>query len=49
MIIAHRGASYDAPENTIEAVNLAWNKDADAVEVDVHLTIDGHVIVMHVP
>ena len=37
MYIAHRGASYDAPENTLAAVKLAWDKNADAVEIDVHL------------
>ena len=47
MIIAHRGASYDAPENTIASVNLAWKQSADAVEVDVHLSKDNHVIVIH--
>ena len=34
-IIAHRGASYDAPENTLESVRLAGEQKADAVEVDV--------------
>ena len=29
-IIAHRGASHDAPENTLSSVNLAWKRDADA-------------------
>ena len=46
-IIAHRGASYDAPENTLPAVNLGWQQNADAVEVDVHLSKDGHIVVMH--
>ena len=46
-IIAHRGASHDAPENTLAAVELAWEQLADAVEVDVHLTIDGELIVCH--
>ncbi len=46
-IIAHRGASFDAPENTLAAVNLAWRQRADAVEVDVHLTRDGHLAVIH--
>src|SRR3954466_12398745 len=46
-IIGHRGASYDAPENTLSAVNLAWQQGADAVEVDVHLSRDGRVIVIH--
>lgn len=46
-IIAHRGASYDAPENTLAAIRLCWEQRADAVEVDVHLTADGQVIVIH--
>ena len=46
-IIAHRGASFDAPENTLPAVRLAWEQDADAVEVDVFLSSDGRVVVSH--
>jgi glycerophosphoryl diester phosphodiesterase len=46
-IIAHRGASAYAPENTLAAVNLAWEMDADAVEVDVHQSKDGRIIVCH--
>ena len=46
-IIAHRGASYRAPENTLAAVNLAWKLGADVVEVDVHLTRDRKIMVMH--
>jgi len=46
-IIAHRGASYDAPENTLAAVRLAWEQGADAVEVDVHLSRDNRVVVIH--
>jgi glycerophosphoryl diester phosphodiesterase len=46
-IIAHRGASYLAPENTVAAAQLAWAKGADAVEVDVHLSQDGRVMVIH--
>ncbi len=46
-IIAHRGASYDAPENTLPAINLAWEQGADAVEVDVHLSRDGRLAVIH--
>jgi glycerophosphoryl diester phosphodiesterase len=34
-IIAHRGASYDAPENTRAAIELAWRQNADAVEIDI--------------
>lgn len=47
LIVAHRGASYDAPENTIAASRLAWKQGADAVELDVHLTADNRVIVIH--
>jgi len=39
-IIAHRGASYIAPENTVAAANLAWKLEADAVECDIHLSSD---------
>ncbi len=46
-IIAHRGASHDAPENTLAAARLAWAQHADALEVDVHLTRDGRLAVIH--
>jgi glycerophosphoryl diester phosphodiesterase len=46
-IIAHRGASHDAPENTLAAMRLAWEQGADAIECDVHLTRDGELAVMH--
>jgi glycerophosphoryl diester phosphodiesterase len=45
--IAHRGASYLAPENTIAAANLAWQLNADAVECDVYLSSDNRVMVIH--
>jgi len=48
-IAAHRGASEKAPENTLAAVRLAWEVGSDAVEVDVRLTRDGEVVVMHDP
>ena len=47
IFIAHRGASYLAPENTVAAVNLAWELGADAVEVDVFLAKDNRVMVNH--
>jgi len=47
MIIAHRGASHDAPENTLASVNLAWERGVDAVEVDVHLSKDKRIMVIH--
>jgi glycerophosphoryl diester phosphodiesterase len=46
-LIAHRGASFDAPENTLAAIRLAWQQNADAVEIDVHLTRDGAIVAMH--
>lgn len=46
-IVAHRGASYDAPENTMAATNLAWKQNADAVETDIYLGKDGKLIVFH--
>ena len=46
-IIAHRGASHDAPENTLAAVRLAWQQRADGVEVDVQFSKDGKLAVIH--
>lgn len=46
-IVAHRGASIEAPENTLAAVELAWQLHADAVEIDVQLTRDGKLAVIH--
>ncbi len=46
-IVAHRGASGDAPENTMAAFNLAWAQKADAVECDVQLSKDGRIVVIH--
>jgi glycerophosphoryl diester phosphodiesterase len=46
-IIAHRGSSFLAPENTLAAVKLAWLERADAVEVDVWLTADGQIVALH--
>lgn len=47
LIIAHRGASADAPENTLAAFRLAWEQGADAVEMDLRLTRDNQVAVIH--
>lgn len=47
IITAHRGASYDAPENTLAAFKLAWEQGADAFEGDFYLTADGQVICAH--
>ena len=47
MFIAHRGASYLAPENTVASAKLAWELGADAVEVDIHLSKDNRIMVIH--
>jgi len=47
MIIAHRGESYDAPENTLASINLAWERGATAVECDVHLSKDNEIVIIH--
>lgn len=46
-IVAHRGASRDAPENTIAAFRLAWRQGADAIEGDFRLTKDRRIVCMH--
>jgi len=46
-IIAHRGASFDAPENSLSAMKLAWEQNADAVELDLWLSKDGRLVVFH--
>ena len=48
-VIAHRGASFYAPENTLSAFEIAIKQNADAIELDVCLSKDGHVIVIHGP
>lgn len=46
-IIAHRGASAYAPENTMAAFRKALDMKADGIELDVHLTKDNHIVVIH--
>ncbi len=46
-IWAHRGASAYAPENSLEAFQEAIDQGADGVELDVHLSADGRVVVIH--
>jgi glycerophosphoryl diester phosphodiesterase len=45
--VAHRGASYLAPENTVASIQLAWELDAPAAECDIMLTADQQVILFH--
>ena len=47
VIVAHRGASYDAPENTLAAFRLAWQQGADGIEADFHLSSDGRIVCIH--
>lgn len=49
IIFAHRGASAHAPENTLAAFELALAQNADAIELDVKLSADGRVVVIHDP
>ena len=49
MVVAHRGASIEQAENTIEAFEAAIDAGADSVEFDVRLTADGHAVVTHDP
>jgi glycerophosphoryl diester phosphodiesterase len=46
-VVAHRGASAAAPENTLAAVRLAIDSGADWVEIDVQETADGRIVVIH--
>ena len=47
LIIGHRGASYDAPENTIASNKLAFEQGADGVEGDYWLAAGGHILDLH--
>lgn len=46
-VVAHRGNSWVAPQNTLAAFEAAARAGADAIELDVQLTSDGHVVVIH--
>ncbi len=47
VVVAHRGASAEAPENTLAAVRRAVARDADHVELDVQRTRDGALVLLH--
>src|SRR5205823_8567532 len=49
LIVGHRGASTHRPENTLPSFELAAEQGADAIELDVHLTADGQLAVIHDP
>ena len=46
-IFAHRGNSYTAPENTLSALKSAMEERADGAEIDIRMTKDGEIILMH--
>ena len=48
-LYAHRGASARAPENTLSAFEIALADGANALELDVHRTADGHFVIAHDP
>lgn len=45
--VAHRGLHFRAPENSLDAFQLAVDAGAEGIELDVHATSDGHVVVHH--
>lgn len=47
LVIAHRGNSAVAPQNTLAALEAAWRAGAGSIEIDVQLTADGEVVVIH--
>jgi len=47
LVVAHRGASHDAPENTLAAFRRAIEQEADALETDLRLTKDGRIVLLH--
>jgi glycerophosphoryl diester phosphodiesterase len=47
LIVAHRGASADAPENTLAAFRLGWEQGADAIEGDFFMTADQQIVALH--
>ena len=47
LVIGHRGALGYAPENTLASFELGWKLGADLLELDIHMTRDGELVVMH--
>ena len=46
-VVAHRGSSAEEPEHTLKAYLLAIDVGADALECDVRMTADGHMVCVH--
>jgi glycerophosphoryl diester phosphodiesterase len=49
LLYAHRGAAAELPENTLPSFQRALERGADALEMDLHMTADGHIVVSHDP
>ncbi len=47
MVIAHRGNTVNAPENTLAAYQIAVEEGAEMIETDVHISKDGRLVIMH--
>lgn len=47
LVLAHRGANKVAPQNTLPAFHKALDFNADGLETDVHLSLDGHIVICH--
>ncbi len=47
LVIAHRGDSMSAPENTLAAYQMAYEANAEMIETDVNITKDGHLVIIH--
>ena len=47
IFLSHRGESDDAPENTMEAYQLAMDRHSDGIELDIRLTADGRIVCVH--
>ena len=49
LLYAHRGAAHERPENTLVSFQRAMDIGVDALETDLHMTVDGHIILSHDP
>lgn len=49
LLYAHRGAAHERPENTLPSFARAMEIGVDALETDLHMTLDGHVVLSHDP
>jgi glycerophosphoryl diester phosphodiesterase len=49
LVVGHRGCAGEAPENTLASFQLALDQGCDAIELDIHLSADGQIVVCHDP